>query len=378
MSHSGNISIDKSDKVANKHRESGNSHYSQKEWLKALIAYNKSITCANSKNVICLGYANRSAVFLEIQRYEDCLKNIEWARENKYPNKLKLTEREKKCKELMEKAVKHEDPNDFFKLSYPANEKIPWIADCLKMRTTEKYGRGIYATKDLKAGDIVCVEEPIIHCFKDISNDLGDAYYMHCYHCFKTCMLNLIPCIRTNALMFCSPECRQALYAKGLNMETFMCENVKTLAVIMDGFNGKKGFEDFLKHNDIKKLNKTIFDYDLSDSKDPKYKEKLVTCLMSLNSKKNFNIGDFCLSQNHLSDTNRNHILGIRSLNQQHTYYYDGEHTAVFSGNSISTFVSLLNHSCVPNVNPFSVDNKVAVVVLKPIKAGEQLFRSYW
>jgi SET domain-containing protein len=145
----------------------------------------------------------------------------------------------------------------------------------------------------------------------------------------------------------------------------------------MDGFSGKKAFENFLKNNDIKKLNKTIFDYDLSDSKDPKYKEKLAICLMSLKSMKNYTMGN-CLSQNHLTDKNRNHILGIRHLNQQHTYYYDGEHKAVYSGNSVSVFVSLLNHSCLPNVHSFSVDNKVAVVVLKPIKEGEQLFRSYW
>ncbi|KAL7037596.1 hypothetical protein ACKWTF_009295 [Chironomus riparius] len=379
MLHSGKVSIDKSDILADKHRVSGNSHYAQKDWMKALICYNKAITFANSKNVICLAYANRSAVFLELKRYEDCLKNIEWARQNKYPkDKMsKLDEREKKCKELMTKNVKPEDPSKFFKLSYPANEKIPFIANCVEMRTTEKFGRGIYATKDLKAGDVISIDEPIIHCFREFFDELGDAYYMHCYHCFKTCMLNLIPCVRTNILMFCSPECRQTLYAKGLNMETFMCENVKTLANIMDGFGGKKNFDKFLKHNDIKTINKTIFDYDFSNADDPKNKENLVKCFLSLKSLKNYNIGNFCCSQSHLSEKALHHILGIRKLNQQLTYYSDIDHSFIKSGNSISVFVSLLNHSCVPNVNSFSVDNKVSVVVLKPIKTGEQLFRSY-
>ncbi|XP_070496115.1 N-lysine methyltransferase SMYD2-like [Chironomus tepperi] len=381
MSHSDKISIDKSDKLASKHRESGNSYYAQKEWFDALICYNKSITFSNSKKVICLAYANRSAVFFELKRYEDCMKNIQWARENRYPaNKmLKLNEREKKCIDLMTKSVKPEDPWSFFKLSYPANEKIPWIANCVEMRTTEKYGRGIYATKDLKAGDVICLEQPFIHCFTNSSVDsnLPDAYYAHCYYCFKTCMLNLIPCIRTNALMFCSPECREIIYSKCLNMETFMCDNVKILAFIMDGFNGKEKFEDFSNNNDIKKLNKTIFDYDFSDAEDPENKEKLTKSFLSLKSINEFKVRNFCLSQNHLSDHTRNHILGIRSINEQRTHFYNGDQTVINSGNSISTFVSLLNHSCIPNVHSFSVDNKVSVIVLKPVKAGEQLFRSY-
>jgi tetratricopeptide (TPR) repeat protein len=386
MSHSGKISIHKSDKASDKHREAGNSHFVQKEFQKALIYYNKAITYANTKNVICLAYANRSAVFFELKRYEECLKNIEWARENKYPaSKMsKLDERENKCKELMAKTDKPEDLWKYFKLSYPANEKIPWIANCIEMRTTEKFGRGIYATKDLKAGDVICVDEPIINGFMESSDvtgsGMGDSYYMHCYHCFKSCMLNLIPCIRTNAIMFCSTECRQKLYAKGLNMDTlldtFMCENVKTLAVIMDGFGGKKNFDDFLKHNDIKTLNKTIFDYDFSNADDPKNKENLVKCFLSLKST-DYMIGNFCLSQSHLPKEILHHILGIRHLNQQFTYYSDIGNSFAIDGKSISVFVGLLNHSCLPNVNSFSIDNKVSVVVLKPIKAGEQLFRSY-
>jgi SET domain-containing protein len=40
-------------------------------------------------------------------------------------------------------------------------------------------------------------------------------------------------------------------------------------------------------------------------------------------------------------------------------------------------FGGLLNHSCIPNVEVVSVDDKVAYYVVRPIKAGEQLFVSY-
>jgi len=185
----------KSDNKAIEFRELGNVEYNKKKYLSALILYNKSITYACTKKARSLGYANRSAVYLALGYYKECTENIKWARENDYSaNKLgNLKTREEKCRNLMLKGAKNiaEDPWKFFKMSYPANEKIPWIANCLDVRTTEKYGRGIYATKNLKAGDVISIEEPFIVFLRD------DGYYKHCANCYKTNMMNLIPCIQT-------------------------------------------------------------------------------------------------------------------------------------------------------------------------------------
>ena len=40
-------------------------------------------------------------------------------------------------------------------------------------------------------------------------------------------------------------------------------------------------------------------------------------------------------------------------------------------------FTSLINHACYPNIQTVLVDNRLALVVERPIKAGEQIFRSY-
>ena len=84
---------------------------------------------------------------------------------------------------------------DLFKLSYPANEKIPFVADCVEMRYNKKFGRGIYAKHDLKAGDIVCIEEPIVN-YAD-----GNNAYTRCYNCFKANAMNLIPCDQTGKIL---------------------------------------------------------------------------------------------------------------------------------------------------------------------------------
>lgn len=47
-------------------------------------------------------------------------------------------------------------------------------------------------------------------------------------------------------------------------------------------------------------------------------------------------------------------------------------------GNGCYLFASLLNHSCTPNVQRLNVErDKIAVIVSRPIRAGEQLFDSY-
>ena len=46
-------------------------------------------------------------------------------------------------------------------------------------------------------------------------------------------------------------------------------------------------------------------------------------------------------------------------------------------GSGIFPFMSLLNHSCYPNAEQTTVDNKCVLMVARPIKAGEQIFISY-
>jgi len=172
----------------------------KQDYFEALWMYNRAVNTADSKELLSKTYVKRSAVYFELKRYEDCLKNIQWAQENGYPEKKlpKLMEREVQCKKLMKESMDVEGEEDlwnFFKLSYPANEKIPWLVDRVEMRVTEKFGRGIYAKEDLKAGDIICIEEPAVNYAHEHKT------YMRCYNCFKTNALNLIPCDTTGKVL---------------------------------------------------------------------------------------------------------------------------------------------------------------------------------
>ena len=296
----------KSDAKANEFRESGNNKYKQGEMFEALICYNKSITFASSKKVSSLGYANRSAVYLSLECKEECMKNIEWARENGYENLSRLEEREVKCSKINESGWKNvvENPWNSFKLSYSANKKIPWIVDCLEVRTTQKYGRGIYATKDLKAGDIIAVEEPIF-----LLND--DGFYKHCMNCHKSCMMNLIPCAQTASMMFCSADCMDDFYSKSIEMELSLCHDMKILSELAAPFGGYKKLDKFMNKTNLKEQKTTIFDYDLSDPQDPNFKQNLMTCLWSLSSKENHSVNNGSLDIfNYVSEKTANHLIG--------------------------------------------------------------------
>lgn len=177
----------------NQHRDAGNQNFIKGEYYEALCNYNKSLIAtrrSDLKLLMALAYGNRSAVYFKVKQYEKCLKNIELAKLHGYPaDKMQNMEaREKKCHEMIEQQQKQDpdnDPKDLFKLSYEANEKIPFIVNSLEIREDKKRGRGIFTNQDLKAGDIIAIEEPF---FAELP-----TVYVQCATCLKQNMLNLIP-----------------------------------------------------------------------------------------------------------------------------------------------------------------------------------------
>lgn len=185
----------KCNKTADKFRDDGNAHWWCKEFHDALVAYNKSLCYAEEgSEQLSLAYANRSAIYLAAKMYDKCLENVNLSISHGLDiNKLsKLNEREEKCKKLMkaEKQNPQDDPWNFFKLSHPANKKIPFIVDCLELRENGKYGRYLVATSYLKPGDIIAIEEPF---YKSIDKEF---VYSRCSNCLKSNQLSLIPCPR--------------------------------------------------------------------------------------------------------------------------------------------------------------------------------------
>ncbi|KAL7037595.1 hypothetical protein ACKWTF_009294 [Chironomus riparius] len=371
------LTVNKSNVKAKEYQGLGNKSFENKKWIESLIFYNKSLSFACSKNILCLIYANRSAVYFEIQRYQKCLENINLARKNGYPkNKIdELNILEEKCKNLkiqedLNKIQLNEKSSEIFKLSYPANEKIPWIVDCIEMKKTDKYGRGIYAKQDLKAGDIISIEDSVVCILRD------DGYYKHCYNCMKTCMLSLIPCTRTASIMFCSTECMDKTYSKFGDMKIMLMDDVKLLSEIVALFDGQEKFTEYISSKNHNLAN--IFDYDLHNPKDKEYSRKIANCLLELSASNRHPVNvELYLIGNNLPKKAANRILNILFMNNTtHTFCDNGSNWHNDSA-SIPLFANIINHSCMPNSFPIFVDNKIVVCISEPIKAGDQIFVSY-
>lgn len=186
-------SVRKSNEVSAVLRAEGNQFYAQKDFYNALLKYNESLCRAESGSEnLGLAYANRSAVYFEMKLFDECIVNIGLARQNHYPetsNEI-LNKRHDKCVELMRqlKPEAKASTQKIFSLSYPSHEAVPFIADCLDLKTDKQYGRHISTSRQLKVGDVIAVEKPFCKIIR------GQFVYQRCAGCFGDFLLNLLPC----------------------------------------------------------------------------------------------------------------------------------------------------------------------------------------
>lgn len=193
----------KSNEKAEAARSEGNKLYIDRSFFDALVKYNESLCHAiNGSEAVGLAFANRSAVYFEMKLFEKCMKNIVLAKENHYPEKNFeiLDKRLAKCAEHIKAGVDvrvDDDPFDFIRLSHDANPKLPFVANCLELKRSEKFGRYIITKVDLKVGDIVAIEKPHFKIIKSDSRYEGCVElnrYQRCTFCLKDNLMDLIPC----------------------------------------------------------------------------------------------------------------------------------------------------------------------------------------
>ena len=142
--------VDKFVLIVGIHLTYGDEWFERREFHEALLEYNTAIRYAMPKSKESgILYYKRAAVYFECQKYAQSLENIQWARQSNLQESVieLMNELEEKCRSKMEEEAICEkfedstrltesevnstdqkfDPWSFFKLSRPANEKIPFI-----------------------------------------------------------------------------------------------------------------------------------------------------------------------------------------------------------------------------------------------------------
>jgi SET and MYND domain-containing protein 4 len=374
---------------------------------------------------LSLAYANRAAVYLEVKEVDKCLENIELARAHGYANEAKLKEREEKAKKLKENLVEdpENDPKNFFKLSYPAHERNPSIANCLEIHKNEQFGRHVVTNQDLNPGDVIAVEEPM---FKRI---LDCARYLRCSNCLKPNMLSLIPCDKdcnfgkqgNQSCLFCSlfafisslaMFCDQKCLTQGwTRFHQFECNDgigkLRELSVdgIMDPpMDLRSVSEAIMMAGSVKRLRKltatpntngNVLDLNLSHERDESIDLKHLKVLSMLkprDNEKEIEERDcneiertllICFSEfRKLFASSTEHFEFVRhclkrfpSIHLRNSFGFGFDNDKQADGTL--PFGSFFDHSCDPNVIAVAAfENKIAFIVAMPVKKGEQLFVS--
>lgn len=182
------------------YRQNGNSKFMQQDWLEAMDLYNRSLCFAEvaSENV-SIAYANRSACFFQMQMYENCLTDIQLAKEADYPVHLmpKLEKRESDCRKFMKTIARNEEFVP--KLCCDADANFSGMANVLQIQCSDEFGRYVTANEDIDVGKTVLVEEAFLL-------SASSTKMIRCLTCAKMSM-NFIACDRCTNAMFCNSVC---------------------------------------------------------------------------------------------------------------------------------------------------------------------------
>ena len=394
-------------------RSEGNQLFSNKENEKTLEMYNKSICHAETGSEhLGIAYANRSAVHFSMGLYDECLKSIDLAKQSNYPENLmpKLLEREQACLNSLEK---NENPcisqRKDFKLTYPANERIPGIVDCVELKKSQKYGKGLYVTKEIHAGDVLINEEACV------SSLVKGEIYKRCSRCLNENHLNLIPCEFCTRAMFCSPECKKMAWEDFHRLECEITNGkmeldstcmyaLRILFIAMKAFNNSVDeWINYFEKTNREKIHNLKIDHKKLTMKNrykailglcPKYIDDgdLCTTVVKACALRTLILDDPNMKQYFelelhkqflyrmlflnclVSETHGSSIIGLMTSNFYETFKGEKQPTIA---TGLFSITSLMNHSCANNVELISVKRRVIGYAIRNIKKGDQLFISY-
>lgn len=296
-------------------RELGNDEFRNSQhfnYTNAFFLYNLALLKAGENKVkAALCYGNRSAVYMEMNYYSHCLKNIELAEKHFPRDKLpRLQQRREKCLKMMNEDGMNNDKmvdphRNAFRLSYLANRTVPFFVNVLELRENEKYGRHLITTRDLKAGDVIFQADPF--CIPTTKSQSWS-----CYNCERVNNFDLMASVTckhgenksfsfrnlqfyiidhtTNSFagLFCSTKC----------IDAHRRENDKTFHQLEDAdhdedilfaanmfmkaqalFDGDIGeMRKFVESHGDKKH--TLFDFDWSNSEDPMYRKNMLLVML--------------------------------------------------------------------------------------------------
>lgn len=391
----------KSNERASNIRKAGNRFYYSHQYTAAMKKYNKSICYAEVTNSedLAIGYANRSAIYYNMEEYELALANIALAKKYNYPKRLmsKLRVREHNCKQKISNGNSHLTTRcPSLEINVPKHPMRPFMAADIVQEELPTYGRSLVAVRPFEAGDVILHEKAWIAA---ISPELK---YKNCSHCSTENFHSLIPCPNCVSVMYCSEKCLEEDFKYSHRFECGITEKLHHIArgdsriwmgsraffygltVFNDNMkdmidyceaNGRNGADpftlDYSNYNQLEefkvfhktKLPTKSFPYEdsfrfLAAVYHSVYiKHPLVRSLVTTKAQENFMLRSIF---DYMRITRFLNIGPYQNFTDQ-----------------LFSIGALCNHSCVPNTMAVVQYNQLKFIVLRPIAAGKQIEIAY-
>ena len=309
--------------------------------------------------------------------------------EHHYPEHLKpkLFVREKNSKNLELEAFTK--PHDSVPVITDPNLKVQCAGGCLEVEEDEDFGRYVVASRDIKAGEVLAVEKPFVLL-------LVNHYLSHCHECVSL-SYNLIPCKGCTSALYCSQTCRDQAFQKYHKYECSILATIRYLELdklkilpLRIAFLVKDHYNEIAslkvnpneiyqsdRYTEIHNLVTNCSKRSVSDLFERATAAAIIFTLVKdhttffedLNEKTERVFKEILLLHMQTGPSNFHEITELSP--NSGTYQPEEVASGAFA------FLSLLNHSCCPNVTRFCYGSTLVLRAIQDIKKGEQCFDNY-
>uniref|UniRef100_A0A8D8NWV6 SET and MYND domain-containing protein 4 n=2 Tax=Culex pipiens TaxID=7175 RepID=A0A8D8NWV6_CULPI len=392
-------SLAKGNKAADRIRVEGNRFYVRGDYHAAMGKYNESICyAAPGSEQMAIACANRSAFNYEHNEFEQALVNIRLAKKHNYPERLmpKLLNRELSCKQkLAAGESKGLIPCPLMYINVETNPKIPFLAKGIHMEVLPDFDRSMVADRDFRTGDVILDEKCILAVVD------AERRYHRCGHCSTEGFYSLIPCPHCVSVMYCSEKCLEWDWKYVHRFECAVSDKLQYisyghvamgsklflygLSLFNDDLDEMMRYFETLEKSGGNALDLDYTEYDPLEEWKDLCNVKVVEPGIVF-AYRNENFARLAGSAHCYMLLKNPAVAAIVNTPAKRTFMYQRVRDFVRLANfykwesfssPLCPVASLFNHSCDANAVATIHSDKIRIVVLRPIRAGEQICVSY-
>lgn len=366
----------KSRYLAMAYRQRGHKYGKRNDWNKAIFYYTKSLCYAPlTSRFTGVAYGYRSIIFAKMDLHVRALIDIGLALKSACPYWLP-THLENNGNKYAEIAKPLPAPKDIH-IDYPLHSMHPAMASVIAISENSEFGRYLSATEDIDVGKVILFEE-----FFAFGASNGREF--QCETCLRQ-NENFIPCTRCANVVFCNEECQQANQTHqimcGNGFHELNCSiklTAQTIFMVMNEFETADELMEFV-------LNVCNEDADSLPSQTTDFRAKYRFFLKLQKSKNPHNIESAYEIFHILVKTQCIRAYFNTVAKQRFLMHLICHHQMINTLNGFAIddcsmvflLISIINHSCTPNVITTVINNQMICRTIRPIRRGEQLFISY-